>query len=242
MNDNKDVFRRIEQKYLLSARQREALEEEMAKRLTPDSYGLQTIANVYYDSPDCEIIRQSLDKPVYKEKLRLRSYGRAEADSEVFVEIKKKFKGVVSKRRVRMHLREAEYFLRTGLIRCPVSQVHREIDYFRRLHRVEPKAYIAYERLAWAEEENSGLRVTFDTGIRGRDQLLSLNGPQDGALILPEDQVLMEVKALGAMPLWMASLLSGLAIYPASFSKYGSYYLQRLAQAQMKQGGHAHVA
>ena len=242
MNGDNDVFRRVEQKYLLDPCQREALEEEMAQHIKPDSYGLQTIASVYYDSPDFALIRQSLDKPVYKEKLRLRSYGRAEPDSGVYVEIKKKYKGVVSKRRVQMRLREAELFLRTGLIRCPVSQVHREIDYFRQIHRVEPRAYIAYERAAWAGAKEGGLRVTFDIAIRGRDMDLSLDGPLEGALILPEGLVLMEVKTLGAMPLWLASTLSELAVYPASFSKYGSWDQQRLAREGLKQGGFIHVA
>lgn len=237
-----NVFQRTEKKYLLGPEQRRALEQALRGHMEPDPYGLQTVANVYYDTPDCRLIRESLEKPVYKEKLRLRSYGRAERDSEVFVELKKKFKGVVYKRREVMRLKDAEIFLRTGVALHPLSQIQKEIDWFRAFHDAVPRAFIAYEREAYFDPLGSGLRLTFDTDIRCRDSMLSLSAPLEGEQILPDDRVLMEVKARGAIPNWLAGTLSSLAVYPASFSKYGRYYQEVLSRDMTEKGGIIHVA
>lgn len=135
MTGLQSIFQRTEKKYLLSPEQRRALELILGEHMEPDEYGLQTIANIYYDTPDCMLIRESLGKPIYKEKLRIRSYGRAENDSEVFVELKKKFKGVVYKRREVMCLKDAEIFLETGIALHPLSQIQKEIDWLPILQR-----------------------------------------------------------------------------------------------------------
>ncbi len=236
------VFQRVEQKYLLDPEQRDALERILAPQLIPDRYGLQTVASVYYDTPDCSLVRASLHNPVYKEKLRMRSYGRAERDGMVFVELKKKFRGVVYKRRETMRLREAETFLQTGCCPRPLSQIMKEIGYFRAFHGVVPMAFIACERQAFFDPEGSGLRLTFDTGIRCRDEGLSLDGSPDGEEILPEVRVLMEAKARGAMPLWLAAALSDLRIFPVSFSKYGRYYREILSRRMSADRRRFHVA
>ncbi|MHC1787647.1 MAG: polyphosphate polymerase domain-containing protein [Christensenellales bacterium] len=242
MTDMDGVFQRIEQKYLLTRGQTALLQEDLAEHMAQDRYGLQTIASVYYDTPDFALIRQSLDKPLYKEKLRLRSYGRARQDSEVYVEIKKKFRGVVCKRRVTMPLKEAEAFLHRGITNCPQSQIQREIDRFRQAHGVLPQAYIAYDRSAWFDPLNSALRVTFDTNIRCRDRALSLNSPLEGEDLLPEGLVLMEVKTATALPLWLARALSDRGIFPAGFSKYGQYYIRHLADRGTAERSRIHVA
>lgn len=236
------VFQRTEKKYLLDPSQRRALERALREHMEPDQYGLQTVANVYYDTPDCRLIRESLEKPVYKEKLRLRSYGRAERDGDVFVELKKKFRGVVYKRRESMRLKDAEIFLRTGVALHPLSQVQKEIDWFRAFHGAVPRAFVAYEREAYFDPLGSGLRLTFDTEIRCRDSDLSLGAPLEGERILPDGRILMEVKARGGMPLWLAGALSSLAVGPVSFSKYGQYYQDVLSRNVTGKGGISHVA
>ena len=242
MTGLQSIFQRTEKKYLLSPEQRRALEKILKGHMEPDEYGLQTIANIYYDTPDCMLIRESLEKPIYKEKLRIRSYGRAESDSEVFVELKKKFKGVVYKRREVMSLKDAEIFLGTGIALHPLSQIQKEIDWFRNFHDVIPRAFVAYEREAYFDPCGSGLRLTFDTDIRCRDKDLRLSAPLEGKPILPDDQTLMEVKARGALPLWLAAALSGLSIYPVSFSKYGRYYQEVLSHEKTDKRRQVYVA
>ncbi len=235
------VFQRTEKKYLLNPEQRRALEQALHGHMVQDDYGLQTIASIYYDTPDCLLIRRSLEKPLYKEKLRIRAYARPGQDSEVFVELKKKFRDVVCKRRAVMILKDAETFLQTGAAAHPLSQIQREIGWFRAFYGVVPRAFIAYEREAFFDPDGSGLRLTLDTNIRCRDRDLSFSAPFDGSSLLPEGQTLMEVKAAGAMPLWLAGMLSGLNIYPASFSKYGRYY-QEVLSRETSGGRQSHVA
>ena len=242
MTRTQNVFQRTEKKYLLNPEQHLALEQALRGQMVPDDYGVQTIANIYYDTPDCLLIRRSLDKPIYKEKLRIRSYARVEKDSKVFVELKKKFKDVVYKRREVMCLKDAELFLAAGIALHPLSQIQREIDWFRTFHGVIPRAFIAYERQAYLDSGASGLRLTFDTNIRCRDRDLSLSASFEGNPVLPEDQTLMEVKAAGAMPLWLAEMLAGMSIYPASFSKYGRFYQEGLIRETTDGGRQIHVA
>ena len=101
------VFKRYELKYLLTERQKKCVMEAMEPCMTPDAYGRTTIRNIYFDTADYRLARRSIEKPVYKEKLRIRSYEKASGASPVFVELKKKYKGVVYKRRISMPEREA---------------------------------------------------------------------------------------------------------------------------------------
>lgn len=242
MNQSGSVFERIERKYLLCSEQRRALETVLTKNLLADERGLQTIANIYYDTPDYALIRHSLDKPVYKEKLRIRSYGRTSETDMVYVELKKKLKGIVYKRRTQMPLNAAERFLQTSGMSGDMNQIEREIDQFCTIQSLQPAAFVAYERVAWMDPAGSGLRVTMDDNIRCRCSNLRLNQPFEGVQLLREGQILMEVKIPGAMPYWLAATLSDLKIYPVSFSKYGTYYKNYLFPQQSGQGGESHVA
>lgn len=242
MNQQHQVFERIEQKYLISPDQRVALKTILGTRMQADQYGLQTVANIYYDDPDYSLIRYSLDKPIYKEKLRLRSYGRAQWEDHVYVELKKKLRGVVYKRRVIMPLKAAERFLNTGKIDGTMNQIQREIYNFCCRRLILPAAFVAYEREAWLDPADSGLRVTMDYNIRCRATNLSLSQPLEGVELLSVGQILMELKARRAMPHWMARTLSQLRIYPISFSKVGVYYRDYLLGGLQLQGGAGHVA
>lgn len=219
------VFKRYEEKYLLTTEQEEKLLEGLEGHMSIDKYGETTICNIYFDTDDFDLIRRSIEGPVYKEKLRLRSYGVPKDDgATVFVEIKKKFEGVVYKRRVAMTLAEAECYLYDGIHPDDNSQIIKEIDWFLRMNPVTPQVYLAYDRRAFAADDGSELRLTLDRNIRCRRRQLKLGDGSVGERLLPPDTTLMEIKIPGIMPKWMAHLLSELKIYPVSFSKYGCYY------------------
>ncbi len=224
------VFQRTEQKFWLSAAQYDALRARLLSHTKPDAYGRYTIRNLYIDTPDFHYIRASLEKPPYKEKLRLRCYGCPEKEGSVFLEIKKKMKGVVYKRRVILPLDAAEAYLWRGVRPAPDSQILREIDFLLgRYPDTLPRIYLAYDRLALTGAEESGLRLTFDTNIHSRWDGLRLT-EDDGRPLREDGAVLMEIKAGGAMPLWLAHSLSALSIHPVSFSKVGEAYRRRLTE------------
>lgn len=225
-------FERIEKKYLLTREQYEQISQGMRPWMTADRYSRYTIGNLYYDTEDFRLIRASLQKPVYKEKIRARSYGVPGDQGPVFVELKKKFQGVVYKRRAVLGAETAARYLDGGVephLEDPTAaQICREITWSLRRWRPRARAYIAYDREAWQGTEDPELRITFDTGLRGRDRDLDLRLGDGGDPILPPDRVLMEVKIPGAAPLWMAELFSGLGVFPTSFSKYGVWYKQQI--------------
>lgn len=233
-------MKRMEKKYLLTKAQYESLLPIIEEYMKLDQYGKQTICNVYYDTPDFKLINHSLEKPLFKEKFRMRSYGKADSETKVFLEMKRKFKGEVYKRRAVLPFRTAEAFMERSLLNIDSNQELAEIRYMKRIYQLEPKAFIAYEREAYYGLEVAALRITFDTGIRGRDTNLTLSANSHGTPIQPKDSVLMEIKVPGATPMWMAEAFSKLAIYPSSFSKYGNYYKNTLFKKQ--EGVNYHVA
>ena len=218
-------FRRYEKKYLLTQEQYKAMISGMVSYMKADVYPHYSISNIYYDTEGYDLIRDSLEKPVYKEKLRMRSYGVPGWETPVFVEIKKKFEGVVYKRRITMRMQDAARYL-GGVQKGDGSQISREIDYFMQLYRPQPRAFIAYDREAYAAADGGELRITFDTALRARSNDLDLRAGDHGVLLLGEDYYLMEIKIPGSVPLWLARLLSENGIFSTSFSKYGAYYKQ----------------
>lgn len=218
------VFKRRELKYLITPAQKAAVLDALAPHMAPDEYGRTTVRSIYFDTPDCRLIRRSLEKPLYKEKLRLRAYRRATPRSLVFVELKKKFDHVVYKRRLALEEETALNWLRGG--HCPAdSQISREIDYFLSFYRnLRPTVFLSYEREAYCCRLGSGLRVTFDENILCRREALSLEAEPGGTPILPEGKILMEIKSAGAIPLWMTGVLTRERIFRTSYSKYGTAY------------------
>ena len=220
------IFRRVEKKYRLSPAQKDALLGIIREHLTPDAHGCNTICSLYLDTPDHLIIRNSIIARAYKEKLRLRSYGTPGPEDSVFLEIKKKYKGVVYKRREIMTLGEAMNYIEHGEKPCD-SQIMREIDYAMQFyHHPQPAMLIAYEREAYFDAENPNLRITFDTNVRARETDCRLEHGHTGEYLLPEDAILMEIKTDGAMPVWLARALSECSLLPTRFSKYGTAYLR----------------
>lgn len=217
-------FKRYEKKYFLTDEQYRMFKEKTASFVKPDDYGSYTICNIYYDTDNYSLIRASLEKPVYKEKLRVRSYGVPGENGTVFVELKKKYDGVVYKRRITMKNSEAQVFLKGFKTGGELSRIGREIDYFQSFWQTVPKAFIAYDREALQGTENSDLRITFDTNLRYRLDRLDLAAGDDGKRITDNDLILMEVKMPDSCPLELSKVLSELKIKPASFSKYGECY------------------
>ncbi len=223
----KDVFQRIEVKYLLSDRQNTELLKRLENMAAIDSYGKTSILNIYFDTPDFKLIERSLEKPVYKEKLRLRTYGVASDDTNAFIEIKKKYKGVVYKRRINMPYKEAMDYLTRDKELKERSQISDEIDYFKHFYKgLRPAMAISYDRIAMAGIEDPDLRITFDENIRWRTENLSLTEGNVGKDILLPGQHLMELKIAGAMSMELARILDELEIRKTSFSKYGRGYME----------------
>lgn len=232
------TFERRELKYRITDAQRAALEAAFGARMVPDEYGESTICNIYYDTADYRLIRASLEKPAYKEKLRLRSYGVTEPGGEVFLELKKKYKGIVYKRRITLPEDAAGEFIAGRAPLGEHGQIGREIEYFTAFYApLLPAVHLSYERSAWFSREDRDLRITFDKNIRFRQVDVSLTLPAGGRRILPEGESLMEIKAAAALPLWLVSELDTLGIYQSTFSKYGEAYKAILAGAQKTFGG-----
>ncbi len=222
---DKTTLKRYEKKYMINQNQVDALMSLIGKYIEPDEFHKYTICNIYYDTGNYELIRRSIEKPVYKEKLRLRSYGTPTEDDNVFFEIKKKYKKEVFKRRVSMTASEFESYKSKGISPDASKQVLSEIEYFMSVYNPKPKIYIAYERSAFTGAFDEGLRITFDENIRFRNDDLDLNLGDRGTTILPSGKYIMEIKTLGSMPLWLSHALNEVKIYPHSFSKYGHCYL-----------------
>ena len=219
------VFKRYELKYLLTTEQKEKVLKIMQPHLHPDQYGRTTIRNLYYDRDDYLLIRRSIEKPAYKEKLRIRSYARASGESPVFVELKKKFEDVVYKRRICLPNQNAMAWL-SGENTCENrNQIADEIDYFCSLHGpLRPTVFLCYDREAYYAVDGTDFRVTFDDTILCRQEELSLGSDPWGVSLLPEGMTLMEIKCSGGIPLWLTEVLSREKIYKTSYSKYGTAY------------------
>lgn len=224
-------FERYEKKYFLTPEKLMKMQEVISEHMRADDYGEYTICNVYYDTDDWRLIRASIEKPVYKEKLRVRSYGVPSDTDSVFVELKKKLDGVVYKRRINTEMCFVEPFL-YGLVEPCGGQIGREIAYFQSFYHAAPKAFIAYDRTAFAGIADSGLRVTFDRNIRWRTSRLDLRCGDGGEPLLNDDRILMEIKFPGVCPLWLSKALSENEIFPTSFSKYGTCYRENILKSQ----------
>ena len=229
------IFERREKKYLLDGTAKARLLALAGNRLTEDAYPRETIASLYLDTPDRRVIRASIDASNYKEKLRLRSYGIPQDDSPVFVEIKKKYNGVVNKRRIEMQYAKAVEFLAGKFVPDQHPQIEKEIEWVLRFYTPVPKCIVAYDRIAYVCDEHPDLRVTFDESIRCRDTELDLRLGTHGELLLPDGECIMEIKADGAIPLWFVRKLSEMKIYKTSFSKYGTYYLRKLKERESEE-------
>lgn len=221
-----EVFRRVEQKYIVSETQYKKIIELANTKLKKDQYFETTNSSIYFDTKDSDLIISSLEKPIYKDKFRVRSYGIPELDDNIFLEEKKKYNGVVNKRRMTIKLSSFYDYL-NGINELDGNkQIAKELDYYFKFYNLIPSLYLAYDRKSYIGSENKNFRVTFDTNVRSRTYDLYLEKGDYGELNFCGNYI-MEVKSIESMPLWFSHILSKLKIYPSSYSKYGEIYRQR---------------
>ncbi len=226
------VMKRYELKYLLDAAQTEYLRERLKGRMEADSYGKTSIASLYYDTPTYRLIRTSVEKPEFKEKIRLRSYGIATEESPVYLELKRKAYGVVYKRRVETTIPLVKKFFSGEGDICAPGQINREITAFRDYYKtLVPSCMIIYDRTAYFEP-GGDLRLTIDEDPRYRTSDLTLTRSMDGVSLLGKGRTILEIKVQESVPLWLCEILSAGGIRKGSFSKYGEAYRQQLLKAQ----------
>lgn len=220
-----NFFRRVEQKYVLTEDEYHKLFNEIKQYIEKDKYYQSTICNIYFDNESDDLIVKSMEKPIYKEKVRIRSYNTPNVNDHVFLELKGKYKGVVFKRRVSIKLSDLYKYIETGEIpNTSNKQIMNEIDYIIRKYNLKPKIYLAYDRLSFYDKNDVNFRITFDSNLRSRNNNLKLELGDGGILYKTNKFYIMELKSLTAIPLWFIKILSRLKIYPKSFSKYGNIY------------------
>lgn len=233
------TFVRKEKKYLITSQQRDILLKLLPKYMVFDKFcqngNMYTVNNVYFDTPTFNVIRNSISKPKYKAKLRIRTYVTEANDDDVaFLEMKKKITGVVNKRRIVAKLKDIENFIenreRPKFLSPQQNQVLNEIEYTLDDEGSKPAVYLSYKRIALFDRNDPSIRVTIDEDIIARDDNPSLRSPRYGMALLPKDHYLMEIKVSGAFPLWLAHILTELNIYPTSFSKYGEFYMNKIKE------------
>ncbi len=246
---NKNIFSRVEIKYLLDDKEKEELLNLFKNKdlMVKDPHGDATVRNIYYDTDSFLLARRSIEKPVYKEKLRVRSYNTSSLSDPVFVELKKKCKKTVFKRRIFIPQKDALDFLAGSPLpddefdrpdaKPTDVQIAKELTYFRDIYKtLHPVVFLSYDREAFYGKDNKDFRVTFDTNIRYRTSDLTLEHEPDGELLISPGHSIMEVKLIEGMPLWLSRFLSDKQIFKASFSKYGAAYKDMLKKGEIKIG------
>ena len=234
MANIQEVFERKETKYVITPMQYEQLLKFLRGHIEKDIYYEGTNCSVYYDTPTFELVSHSLEKPIFKQKFRIRSYGVPRLNDYIFLEIKKKFKGVNNKRRIRLKLEDFYKFIRSGELIADNPIIEREVAYWFNFYNLRPSIYIAYKRFSYCSVEDSNFRLTFDFDLRSRLDHLRLEAGDYGQSYFGRGEIIMEAKTIGSFPPWFISTLSQLCIYPTSFQKYGYTYQKRFPEIANK--------
>lgn len=234
MGSYQKIFKRVEKKYILSKEKYEQLMENIKEQLEENEYPNSKILNLYYDTQNYDLAIKSIQKPAYKEKLRLRSYNIPSLEDKVFFELKRKSLGVVSKRRIGIKLKDYEKYMISGkLEEVESKQIFDEIEYTIKKYDLLPKMMVAYDRESYYLKENEEIRVTFDFNLRSRTDNLDLKMGDAGVCFFDEDKCIMEIKSCIGLPIWFVRVLNDLKIYPTSFSKYGEIYKKTICKKGM---------
>lgn len=208
---------------MLNQKQYELFLKKINDYVEEDKYFKYKICSIYFDTNNYDLIRNSLEKPIYKEKVRIRSYGKVENEDKIFFEIKKKYKGITNKRRITLTYENLKNYLNKNKIPDNSNiQIFNELDYLMNYYELKPKVFISYDRISFISKENKNLRITFDNNLNYR--LNELNLDDEKGKIFNNDKYILEIKTLDSFPIWLVKALSELEIYPTSFSKYGSIY------------------
>ena len=229
------TFKRYEKKYLITKEKFDKLLPSLLEYMELDPFCLNgneyRIYSIYYDTDNHDVIRQNSSKPEYKEKMRIRSYyDRKDPDDKIFMEIKKKCSGQGNKRRIKLKIKEIEPFVNEGILPETKdylsAQVAKELKYYLSKNKVRPALYVQYDRLALFGKEDKNFRMTFDRNVRTRRHNFVFGESEEDELLLPGGEYIMEIKILGAMPLWLTHILSENELFSHGFSKYGVKYKQ----------------
>lgn len=220
----KNIFQRVEQKYLLTKEQFLALQNVLDTYFEKDKYYKSNIYNLYFDNTNNDIIINSIEKPPYKHKIRLRSYKEPTKNDEIFLEIKKKYKGTVYKRRISLTLEEWNDYYKKDIFPLHDTQIMKEIDYEIKYFKLKPTYFVAYNRISYYSKEDENFRITFDNNLRSRKTNLKLKDTKENKLYFDDEYYIMETKSLYGLPLWFTKELTTNNIYPKSFSKVGNIY------------------
>ncbi|MBO4385118.1 MAG: polyphosphate polymerase domain-containing protein [Clostridia bacterium] len=224
------TFERKEIKYIITAQQYRDLLRALGGRMQPDEFGVTRICNIYFDTPDFRLIRESIEKPMYKEKLRLRTYGVPDENSRAFIEVKKKFDKVVYKRRETMRYIDAMRFLVNREKIVNPTQIEKEIEWMLNFYKgLAPAMVLCYDRQAFFGTEDASIRMTFDTNISYRIKDFNLMCGSYGETLMDDSTYILELKLNYAMPLWLSAIMDRLKIYPGSYTKYGNAYKKLLS-------------
>lgn len=223
MYDN--IFKRVEKKYLLTEEEYQELFFRIEKYLTKDKYFSSTICNIYFDNATDDVLINSIERPIYKHKIRLRSYGIPTLEDDVFLEIKSKYKSVVGKRRIKLKLKDFKKYQRTKKY-TGNDQIMKELDYLFNFYNLKPSYFVAYDRKCYVGKSDEYLRITIDENLRSRKHHLNLEYGDQGTKHFKDKKYIVEIKTLGAMPLWLVRNLSELQIYTRSFSKIGNIFIK----------------
>jgi len=222
------TFRRYEKKYLLDENQYRQIKEYLSKYTKSDKFFKSKVNSIYYDTDTFELIRRSIEKPEYKEKLRIRTYSDINADDKVYVEFKKKLDGIVYKRRTKAIYKD----VLNDIYTCEFKdkQIGNEIRYALNYYdKLSPKVFISCQRASFVGIEDENLRITFDENLLYRMNDLSLSNSNNDKSIT--DKVVMELKVAGSIPLWLSKILDDTKVYPRGFSKVGTAFLKRMEKA-----------
>ncbi len=227
-----ETFKRYEKKYILTKDMYLKMQELIAPYMEKDDFSKKEpylIRNIYLDTPNKDLIRISCDKPVFKEKIRIRKYGTYNDNiDKYFLEIKRKYDGIVYKRRVCLNKEELHDFTVKGIIPARSSslevQILNELKYTFALYEPIPISFICYKRIAYISKEDSAFRLTFDFDLYSRHDDFSFDNEYHETYLLKDDSVLMEVKVPLSIPIWFSRILSLVGAVPSSFSKYGTDY------------------
>lgn len=234
---NEMTFNRVEKKYILNKTQYESLKAYLDESILHDNESLSfhenyTISNIYYDTADNILIKKSVSKPKFKQKLRLRAYGNVSDDSVIFLELKKKLNGYVNKRRTLISIKDVDNLITKQELPKPEEyqneQVLKEIQYFAKHYKLHPSLYLYYEREVYSTEDKKGLRLTIDKNITTRRYLVDLTKGNAGKHLLEDDQYVLEIKTNQNVPYWLNQILNKYKIYSTSFSKYGTEFFDYL--------------
>ena len=229
---NQMIFKRYEIKYLLTSEQRQYIQDAMKPYMKLDEFGHSIIRNIYFDTDNYRLVRHSIEKPVYKEKLRMRSYQSAGENDSVFMELKKKYQSVVYKRRIMLPQQEGFQMVQHPEKVQADSQIKKEMMYFCEYYQsLKPVVYLSYEREAYYSFDGSDFRVTFDEEILSRTDRLFLDEDPGGCPLLEKGMSIMEMKTSGGRPMWMTQALTKMHLYKTSYSKYGTAYQKMMLSA-----------